>query len=201
MVVIQPFEWLVFGLGALAGAVNLTGVLASISGTVSYYPLGSRDWQYYTFWGLSHVLNGSLLVLGILQFDALGLPPWTRLLGGALLVAGFLVVLVATRTLGVEQTRGMNEELQTEGVYRLSRNPQYVGYILATIGFPLVTDAPLVVVLCGLYLALWVSFPFAEEPWLSEQYGDVYEQYVIDVPRFVGGETITRLRGDDYSNN
>ena len=35
--------------------------------------------------------------------------------------------------------------------------------------------------------------PFAEEPWLTEQYGDNYEIYRERVPRFIGWQTIARL--------
>jgi len=87
--------------------------------------------------------------------------------------------------------------LRTGGWYRYSRNPQYVGYILATVAFPVWTGAPLTVPLCGLYLVWWLSFPLAEEPWLHEQYGRAYEGYAEDVPRFVGRQTIAALAGDE----
>ncbi len=49
-------------------------------------------------------------------------------------------------------------------------------------------------VLCALYATWWLVMPFAEEPWLREQYGEAYEQYAARVPRFVGRGTIRALR-------
>ena len=35
--------------------------------------------------------------------------------------------------------------------------------------------------------------PFAEEPWLEEEYGKDYETYRERVPRFIGGKTLVEL--------
>jgi len=150
--------------------------------------------NYHLFWGLSHTLNVSLLVLGILQFRTVGLLLGAFYAGLGLFVIGFLIVVVATSDLGVERTQGLSGELKTTGLYRYSRNPQYVGYILATIGYALIVAAPLVVPLCVIYLAWWISFPYAEEPWLRKHYGTEYEQYVKTVPRFVGFRTFRAIK-------
>lgn len=190
----STLAWALFAVGAAAGLANLAGVWASVAGIASYYPLGSRDWRFYAFWGLSHVLNGTLVGLGYLQWRALGLPAWTVPVGAALLVVGFAVALAATRDLGVETTQGLRGGLRTDGWYRYSRNPQYVGYLVATVGYALFVAAPLAVALCGLYAALWVSFPRAEEPWLRERFGEEYDRYAASVPRYVGVRTVRTLR-------
>jgi protein-S-isoprenylcysteine O-methyltransferase Ste14 len=187
-------EDLVFRIGVVVGLANLVGVWASRIGFTSYYPLSGKGWNYYVFWGLSHMLNVSLLVLGILQFRTVGLLLGAFYAGLGLFVSGFFIVVVATFDLGVEQTQGLSGELKTTGLYRYSRNPQYVGYILATIGYALIVAAPLVVPLCVIYLAWWISFPYAEEPWLRKHYGTEYEQYVKTVPRFVGFRTFRAIK-------
>jgi len=185
-------------LGVLAGITNLAGVWSSILEYTSYYPLGSRDWQFYAFWGTAHLLNLSLLALGVLQFGTYGLPQLVRGGGFALVAIGSIIVFAATRDLGVEQTQGMDEGLRTDGLYRYTRNPQYVGYIPATAGYALLVDAPFVFPLCGFYLLWWFSFPLAEEPWLRERYGQEYESYAERVPRFVGRRTLWLWLGRDY---
>lgn len=181
------------GIGLVAGVVNLGGVWASILGYTSYYPLGEKNLQFHAFWGLSHTLNLSLLGLGILQFGTLGLPTWVFYLGIVLAIVGFVTVTISTFDLGVEQTQGLEGELRTDGLYQYSRNPQYVGYVLATVGYAVIAGSPFAIPLCGFYLAWWFSFPLAEEPWLREQYGDEYEQYLDRVPRFVGLRTLRLL--------
>jgi len=191
---VMTVEGFVFGIGIIVGLANLVGVWASRLGVASYYPLGGRGWNYYVFWGFSHTLNVSLLVLGVRQFGTLGLPAGAFYAGLILFVGGFLIVVVATFDLGVDRTQGFDGELKTTGLYRCSRNPQYVGYIPATVGYALIVDAPLVVPLCVIYVAWWISFPYAEEPWLRNHYGKEYEQYYETVPRFVGLRTFRAIR-------
>jgi len=101
-----------------------------------------------------------------------------------------VIVIISTFDLGVDQTQGLEGELRTDGLYRYSRNPQYVGYISSTIGFALIVGSPFVLPLCGLLLVRWLILPLAEEPWLRDQFGDEYEAYAEDVPRFVGLRTV-----------
>jgi protein-S-isoprenylcysteine O-methyltransferase Ste14 len=120
------------------------------------------------------------------QFGELGLSLWVVAIGVLLFVVGSAIVAVATFDLGVSQTQGMEEGLQTDGLYAYSRNPQYVGYIFATVGYALVANAPFVVPICLLLLVWWLVLPFVEEPWLRAQYGREYERYTEQVPRFIG---------------
>lgn len=188
-------EWAVFAVGVAASGLHLTGVWASVLGTADYYPPGERDWRFYALWGLSHVFSVTMLILAVLQWGSLGLPTVPSLLGGGVLfVAGYGIAIAAGLDLGVEETKCLEGELRTGGWYRYSRNPQYVGYILATVGFGLAANATLVVPLCAIYLVWWISLPLAEEPWLRQQYGESYEQYAASHPRFVGRQTLVALR-------
>lgn len=186
----STLEWLLLAVGGGANGLLVAVVGLSIVGLSSCYPLGEKDWQFYSFWGLDQVHNLALLGLGYLQFGALGLPRWVGLVGGLLFVGGFLIVIVATFDLGVDETQGLKGELQTGGLYRYSRNPQYVGYIPSTVGFALLVGSPFAALLCGLLVLRWLSLPLAEEPWLREQFGVDYEAYRSEVPRFVDGRTV-----------
>jgi protein-S-isoprenylcysteine O-methyltransferase Ste14 len=189
----STLEWLLSGIGTVATGLILTVIGLSIAGVSSFYPLGEKNWQFYVFWGTDMVHNLVLLGVASLQFGALGLPRWLSVLGGGLFVGGFVIVVVATADLGVDQTQGMEGELRTDGLYRYSRNPQYVGYMLSTVGFPLLVGAPFVVPLCGLLVVRWLILPLAEEPWLRDQFGEEYAAYMNEVPRFVGLRTVRQM--------
>lgn len=190
---ILTLDKVLLGLGLVVGILNISGVWGSILGYSSYYPLGEKNNQFYAFWGLSYTLNLVLLGLGIIQFGMLKLPTWVLYLGIVFTTIGFIIVLISTFDLGVEQTQGLEGELRTDGLYQYSRNPQYVGYILATVGYAFIVGSPFVIPLCCLYLMWWLSFPLAEEPWLEARYGDDYKQYLNRVPRFLGPRTIQLL--------
>lgn len=185
----------VFGAGLVVGLVNTVGVLASAFGDSDYYPLGERDWRFYVFWGCSHLLNFSLVAVGYLQWRALDLPAIALPAGLLVFAVGLAIVIAASLDLGIEETQGMTGSLQTGGLYRYSRNPQYVGYVLATVAFPVWTGAPWTIPLAGIYLLWWLVFPLAEEPWLRAEYGAAYERYAERVPRFVGRHTVATLLG------
>ena len=183
--------WIAFGVGLVVGLAHLIGIVVSIVTEYRYWPPGERDWRFYATWTFSHLLNVAILVVTYLDWNALGLPrPSTLAVGGVLVVVGFAVALKGGRDLGGEETLGLEGELQVDGLYRYSRNPQYVGYAVATVAFVLVAGSAYATVLLAIYLSWWLLLPFAEEPWLREQYGDAYERYCERVPRFVGVQSV-----------
>lgn len=189
-------NWLhvAFAVGLLAGVAHLAGVVASVVTDYRYWPPGERDWRFYATWTLSHALSFAIVAVGVLDWNALGLPWPAHAAGVGLFVAGYAVALKGGRDLGFAETLGLEGELQVEGLYRYSRNPQYVGYLAATVGAGLVVATPWALPLLGVYAVLWVVMPFAEEPWLVEQHGAAYERYRERVPRFVGrrGDPVER---------
>jgi protein-S-isoprenylcysteine O-methyltransferase Ste14 len=77
------------------------------------------------------------------------------------------------------------EALVSSGVYGVSRNPMYVGWILLQLGIGLIARsgwvlATLPVVGAGIHHDV-----LGEERRLSEQFGDEYEQYAAKVRRYV----------------
>ncbi|NKE36388.1 hypothetical protein GWG54_11265 [Natronococcus sp. JC468] len=191
MVAVTP---LAFAIALGLALSNLAGIVASALGLVDYWPPGERSRRYYLHWGLSHALNAAVLALVYLDWNSLGLARTPSLaVGTALFVAGYAVAIAAGLDLGVEEAKGLAGELRTGGWYRYSRNPQYVGYVAATVGFALIANSRLVAVVCAIYLGWWLALPFAEEPWLRERYGRAYERYAARTPRFVGFRTVRTL--------
>ncbi|WP_255168422.1 methyltransferase family protein [Natrononativus amylolyticus] len=200
------FDWLslesstlalvVAAVGAGALLANFVGVLATMAGRASYWPPGERGRQFYLQWTLAQTFTVALLVVAYLDWGSLGLPRLLTVAAGlALFVPGFAVALAAGFDLGTEETAGLSGELRTGGWYRYSRNPQYVGYIVASVGFALLANSILVAVLCALYVLWWLLLPLAEEPWLLEEYGPAYDEYAARTPRFVGRRTVRELFG------
>ena len=180
--------------GLVLAAANLAGIVGSAAGRIDYWPPGERNWRFYAHWAVSQVLNVALVALTYLDWNSLGLPRGPSLVAGAaLLLGGFAVAIAAAYDLGVEETKGLEGELRTGGWYRYSRNPQYVGYVVATVGFALLANSVLVTIVCAIYFGWWLALPFAEEPWLRDRYGEDYERYAERVPRFVGVRTVRAL--------
>lgn len=194
------YAYLTFAAGLLAAAVVIAGLVASLRrDDYQFYPPGENDAQLRVYEWCSRVFLGSILATGVLQFDAGPLPwPESPVVGVVLLVVGYAWSVRAMWDLGQAETKGRPGELQTEGLYRYSRNPQNLGYVVVYGSLALITNSPLVAVLSGPVIATWLLLQsLAEEPWLREQYGEAYAAYRREVPRFVGLRSFERALGGD----
>jgi protein-S-isoprenylcysteine O-methyltransferase Ste14 len=115
--------------------------------------------------------------------------PWS-FVGVIPLAAGVILNLVADRDFKKRQTTVKPFEkstvLITTGVYRLSRNPMYLGFELILIGLALLLGSltPLAVVI--LFPALMESvFIRAEEQMLARQFGQRWIEYNEEVRRWI----------------
>ena len=182
--------------GLSAELLNLAGVLGSVRLGWTYWPPGDRNWQFYLHWTLEQVYNVSLLAVTYLTWNQLDFPRPVLAAAFLAFLLTFGAALWAGRDLGEEETMGLEGELRTGGLFRYSRNPQYVCYFVATIAFAIFAASPLAIGMSGVYLTQWLLFPHAEEPWLREQYGAAYRACTETVPRFAGVESLRRLTSD-----
>lgn len=77
-------------------------------------------------------------------------------------------------------------ELLTGGIYRYSRNPQYLGYLLILTGMGTARRSGLALALAmatGLVFRWWIPI---EEQHLQRQFAEPYRQYLARVPRWFG---------------
>ncbi|ARC38803.1 DUF1295 domain-containing protein (plasmid) [Paracoccus yeei] len=172
---------------AIAGSA-LAVVLWSIANT------DRRIWPPQTFgpvklavgWGGTFVFFAAVIALGMLSWGSVQLPIWLRYgLGPILILAGNAGVWVAVIGLGANQTMGAQGRLKTSGLYRFSRNPQYVADIAILIGWTLLSASIVAIPVITLGIAVFTAFPFAEESWLEERYGTAYLRYKAAARRFL----------------
>ncbi|PXW67178.1 protein-S-isoprenylcysteine O-methyltransferase Ste14 [Loktanella sp. PT4BL] len=137
-------------------------------------------------WVPTFALFGSLFVLGIWGWGSLDLPNWLRFgVGIPFILAGNIVVWSEVSHFGVPQTGGAIGSLRTAGMYRYSRNPQYMADIAIVSGWMVLSAAPWTLVVAIAAIVVLVAAPFAEEPWLEEQYGQAFDAYRARVRRFL----------------
>ena len=78
------------------------------------------------------------------------------------------------------------DKLVTKGVYRISRNPMYLGMFLIFLGVS-VACASLLFLFLTLALMILIRVSIvSEEHWCRKKYGDSYQKYVDEIPRWIG---------------
>lgn len=182
----------VFGLvfAALA-ALNILLALTAFTNVVKLWPTPhKRSWQSYVFWPLFRGGLGLIIVLALWQFASATSYGLEAAIGVPLALIGFGVTIYGYFDLGIDNTYGADEGLVTSGLYRYSRNPQYVASIVGFIGLAIAVATAETGILAMLAVGVYALLPFTEEPWLSRAYGNVYEAYKHRTPRFFSLEKL-----------
>src|SRR5262249_50270583 len=78
-----------------------------------------------------------------------------------------------------------NHELMTEGIYRIVRNPSYLGLLISTAGWALAFRSVVGLVLAAALIPPLVARMRSEERLLTSQFGAAYEAYRARTPRLI----------------
>jgi protein-S-isoprenylcysteine O-methyltransferase Ste14 len=174
---------------AAAALVTLNALLIAtvFSSSFKLWPTpAQRSWQHYTFWPLFRGGLGLTLIYALLTVHwPQGYELLRFAIGMGCVAVGFGFTIYGYFDLGIENTYGADQGLVTNGLYRYSRNPQYVASILGFFGTGLANGGVNAVILCGLAILVYVIMPYTEEPWLQQAYGDLYNAYKARTPRFL----------------
>ena len=177
-----------FTLDLVALFLLLTGIVWSLvrPSRRIWPPPGPRSWQYVMTWicffaaiGINACLIfldwNSWIFAGDLRF-ILGIP--VALLGGLLALWGVV-------TIGWTNSLGVRDGFIAWGPYRFTRNPQYLGDNVFFLGLSIIANSQLLWITHALLALVFIITPLSEEVWLKEQYGEEYERYRRDTPRFL----------------
>lgn len=178
----------IFVFGMLSGLVLICALSWSM-----LFP-SRRIWPPKTFnsvipmaaWGLTLAVYASAIGLGILDWGGRNMPfllQW--ILGPLLIFAGNLAAWRGAFAIGLQTTSGAKGDLVTSGLYRYSRNPQYVADIAIFLGIGLLFSSFWVWPVVAVGIIALAFAPLAEEPWLRAQYGSDYGDYFAVTRRFL----------------
>jgi protein-S-isoprenylcysteine O-methyltransferase Ste14 len=74
----------------------------------------------------------------------------------------------------------------TKGLYRISRNPIYLGCFLIYIGIGIACASWLFLLLTAIWIVLYDILITPEERWCLEKYGNEYQEYMNRTPKWIG---------------
>jgi len=140
-------------------------------------------------WALYSIHFILVLVAALYAIWPLPLPRPLSIVGGTLVItigmAIYFASVVAFRSL--KRLSGLNAgQLVTSGMYRWSRNPQYVGWMLVLVGIALLRASGMVLLLAALYWISFVMYLPLEENLLEQLHGDAYRKYCTRTRRYLG---------------
>jgi len=95
---------------------------------------------------------------------------------------GIVFIIAAIRNFATSP----KNRLVTNGVYRLSRNPMYVGLLLMQIGVGIACSSWLYLLLTVVLMILLNANLSAEERYCLYRYGEDYQKYRDSTPRWIG---------------
>ncbi len=140
---------------------------------------------WFVMWGFYHlavILSASLGLWPVPINSTLAL-----ITGSLLIVVGLTVLAIGMlefRTLSRSLGRNTSQ-LITTGIYRWSRNPQFMGCLFYLLGIALAGRSAFafVLVIAASAIIYWYTVRL-EEPYLERLYGEVYRQYKATTGRW-----------------
>ena len=127
-----------------------------------------------------------LLVLMLLPGDPLWNEVWITVIAVLLGVVGAVVAIAGAAVLGRDLVVWVaprpDAPLRTGGIYRFTRNPIYLGLMLATAGWVLLRARPELIVVWLLLSVVLVVKARVEQHRLVDAYGDEYREYAERTP-------------------
>ena len=154
-------------------------------------PKKKRDWLFEdpkeSLQGIKKLILRLGQLMAVLLIVALTLTPlfqvpiWLAITGLALFAAGTTFVVVSIHYFG----RSAEREPTTDGPYRFSRNPQWVGLFFALLGLAISSGSWLLVVAVLAVAAIYHIQILEEEQLCRSKYGRPYEEYMRRVARYL----------------
>ena len=129
-------------------------------------------------------------LLGRFFHLSLAAPPIVRYTGLAMTFMGFLLGIGAFIEFRKAHTtldpHGSAKQLVTSGIYRFTRNPIYLGFLLMVIGLPLNSGLYWGIVLAPFYVLMMYRLIIQhEEAYLTRKFGKTYSSYTSRVRRWL----------------
>jgi len=114
--------------------------------------------------------------------------PAMKILSLVLLLIGLIFTFVSLINLGKSTRLGLPSEdttLKTNGIYRFSRNPMYLGFSCFTLA-AIIHNINIITIIFGIYIILIHHFIIlGEERFLENRFGKIYINYKNKVRRYI----------------
>ena len=114
--------------------------------------------------------------------------PVLKIIGLMLILLGDVIFFLSVYYMktswrvGIDETR--NDKLITNGIYRISRNPAFLGFDLTYLGLALVFPNPIMIIFTIILIWLFDDQIMIEEEYLERKYKEEYLEYKKKTKRY-----------------
>lgn len=163
----------ILGFHAIPAYACIANPLIGMIGPIGVEWLLLSPWSpFYWFW------ETRWLVFNMISIPNLyGINP-NPILGWTLFAVGFCIFLVAFIQFFTKRKKGF----VTTGLYSKVRHPQYLGIILATLGFTFTSERPMAWIAWLTLTFLYLLLASAEEKIIQKKHGEEIQSYMEQVP-------------------
>jgi protein-S-isoprenylcysteine O-methyltransferase Ste14 len=151
---------------------------APINRTLFY----ASKWSIVVLWGAMALASWGI------GFSPVQVPRFLQIIALGFWCAGFALLYLGRFKLGESFRLGTPKEdtsLKTDGLFRLSRNPMYVGVYATIIAASLYTLNPFVLLPGAFVVAVHHAIVLAEEKTMEKVFSREYSTYCSRVPRYI----------------
>lgn len=166
--------------------LDITMIL-TIYTNIKFWPPQDSKFKLYFNWILTYIFIGGIIILGPLDYNSFIFNFLiVKIIGVVLFLIGVSLSISAMFSFKVKETLGISiDRLKTDGIYSVSRNPQYIGDILWFIGYMLFFNSSYLYIIVPLSVVWFFIAPFTEEPLLFSKFNNDFTKYKMNVPRFI----------------
>lgn len=141
-----------------------------------FAPLQGGEKTAYIFYQISNFF----LVLFPLCLKVKIIMPYF-LIGISIYIVGILILISSTVAFAKPNQTGLN----TDHIYRFSRNPMYAGYFLFYLGCAVLSRSVLLLGALVVFQASAHWIILSEERWCAKEFGEEYTSYMSRVRRYI----------------
>jgi protein-S-isoprenylcysteine O-methyltransferase Ste14 len=139
---------------------------------------------------ISGYLTWILLILSLLKLNLLRVysGPITKLAALAILTIGLFLLIMSSINLGSSVRLGLPNTktvLKQSGVYKISRNPMYLGFNAVTLASMIYVSNWIVIILGVYSIIIYHYIILGEEKFLTDRFGEEYSSFKRNVHRYL----------------
>lgn len=167
-ILVIPLFFIRFG---LLGMINKS----ALSRAAFFAPLEGRERVAYFFYQVSNVF-----ICLYPLFLKVQIKPPKFFIGLFIYILGIAILIISTIAFAKPNQSGLN----VNGIYKISRNPMYIGYFMYFLGCVVLTNSMLLLIALLIFQisAHWIIL--SEERWCIRQFGSKYVSYMNRVRRY-----------------